>query len=189
MSDFLNAGEVVGANMTAGGGLGEICNAAGHYEIECHDADGNTLWSAGFDNLVPTVGLNQLLASGVVGSGPSYMGLISSTSFGTIVATDTMLSHSGWLEADASNAPEYTGNRPTLAYGTLPANGVIATTSTNSFVFSASGTVQGGFIVAGPGASATQANTGGVLMSAGTIGTPQPVISGNTITMSYTLTL
>lgn len=188
MSDFLNVGEVVGASMTAGGGLGEICNAAGRYEIECHDADGNTLWSAGFDNLVPTVGLNQLLASGVVGSGPSYMGLISSTSFGTIVATDTMLSHSGWLEADATNAPEYTGNRPTLVFG-APGAGAIATTSTNSFVFSASGTVNGGFIVFGSGASGSQASTTGVLMSAGTIGTAQPVISGNTITMSYTLTL
>ena len=66
--DILNAGEKVGAQMAAGAGLDEIGAIAGHYDLVCTDGSGNVLWESGFDNLVTTVGMNQLLASGVFGS-------------------------------------------------------------------------------------------------------------------------
>ena len=44
--------------------------------------------------------------------------------------------------------------------------------------------------MAGPGASNVVGNTtGGTLLSAGVLTTPQPVIEGNTVTMTYTLTV
>ena len=53
----------------------------------------------------------------------------------------------------------------------------------------ASGTIEGAFIVTGTSASATVGTTTGVLFSAGAMITPQPVVNGNTVTMTYTLNL
>lgn len=187
MSDLLNAGEVVGVRMTAGGGLKDDGQIEGRYSLECHDENGNLVWVETIDNMVVTGGQNQLLAAGLQGSTPAYMGLIAGAT-GTVAATDTMASHAGWVEADSSHAPAYSGNRAPLTFGAA-SGGSMTTTSTNSFEFTNSGTVCGAFIVLGSGASNTPGDTNGVLLSAGTIATAQPVISGNTITMSYTLTL
>jgi hypothetical protein len=182
--ELLNLGEVL--TVQAGAGNDEIGHLHGHYDIECRDAEGTLLWKEGFDNLVVTVGKTQLLVSGVVGSEPAYMGLIAGAT-GTVAAADTMASHVGWLEADATNAPEYSGNRPSVTFGAA-AGGQIISNSTNQFVFTNSGTVCGAFMNYGPGATNTQGGTVGVLLSAGTF-TAQPVITGNTITVGYTLQL
>lgn len=186
MSDLLKAGELVGAAMTANTATDETGAIEGHYCLECRDAQGNLLWSDKIENLVVTAGQNQLLASGIAGTGTQYMGL---TNGGTPNAADTMASHSGWIELGGTNAPPYTGNRASLTFAN-PSGGSMATSSTNSFVFNgASGTVGGAFVVFGSGASATKDSTTGVLLSAGTLAAAQPVINGNTIQMSYTLTL
>jgi hypothetical protein len=98
-----------------------------------------------------------------------------------------MSSHSGWLEAGNAHAPTYTGSRATMSFGAASA-GVISSTG-NQFVFTGSGTVQGAFITFSTSANGTIDNTSGVLFSEGTLSSPQPVISGNTLTNSYTLTL
>jgi hypothetical protein len=188
MSDKLHADSFLGAAMNAIGGVGDQGEIVGHYQIQCHDAEGNLLWEDGFDNLVTTVGQNQLLASGIYST--AYMGLISASGYGAgPVAGDTMASHSGWLECGGSVPPVYGTTRPTLTFSTPPSAGQITTTSTNSYTFTSSGTVEGAFIVLGSGASATVDSTTGVLLSAGALTTPQPVIATNTVTMSYTLTL
>jgi hypothetical protein len=187
MKEGLNLIASVRAAMAAGANMSEACNVEGRYSMQCHDADGKLLWSEEFDNVVTTVGQNQLLTSGVVGSTPAFMGLISSISFSTPLVTDTMTSHSEWLEADDTNAPEYSGNRPTLGFGT-PSAGSIATTGTTTFTFTNSGSVAGAFVVFGSGAVSTQASTTGILLSAGAFSAgTQPVISGNTVTVSYQL--
>jgi hypothetical protein len=187
--DLLQLGEIIGANMSAGTDANETSLVKGHYEIECRDSEGNLLWSDGFDNLVTTIGENEMLVSGVYAL-TSYMGLISSVSYTGVAATDTMASHGGWLEASSTNAPGYGTTRPGPLTWTLPTTGVLTTSSTQTYVVSgASGTIEGAFIVTGAGASATVGTATGVLFSAGALTTPQPVINGNTITMTYTLTL
>jgi hypothetical protein len=190
--ELLNMGVIVGAEMSAGTANDEISMAKGHYDIECHDAEGNLLWSDGFDNLVPFAGKNQIVVSGAVAGGGSFLGLISASGFVAPGPTvnDTMTSHPNWLEATTTVAPVYGPTRPALTFG-LPVSGVISNTaSPATFVFDgASGTVNGGFAVGGTGATDVEGATTGVLVSAGTLTTPQPVISGNTITMTYTLTL
>ena len=128
--------------------------------------------------------------NGMLNRGEVDVALISSVGFTALAAGDTMSSHAGWNEAQntGTNTPSYGTVRPTLTYGAA-SGGVISTSSTNSFVATSAGTVQGAFVVGGSGASATVANTGGVLMNEGTLGTPQPVISGNTVTIGHTLTL
>ena len=186
ISDKLDPVENLAAIMTANANMGDKHSPRGHFDIKCLDNKGNVLWEDGFDNLLPTLGLNQLIASGV--SSASFMGLISSVGFTTLVAADTMASHAGWNEAQntGTNTPPYGTVRPTITWST-PSGGIV-NAGTSAFVFTNGGTVEGGFIANGSGASATVGNTGGVLFSEGTLATAQPVISGNTLQMTYTLT-
>lgn len=153
---------------------------------------GELLFEEEFDNVVCTIGKNLALNTLFAGSAYSvtgpFMGLISSTSFTAVAAGDTMASHAGWLEAGGSNAPTYSGNRPTAAFAAA-SGGSISLTAGLAFTFTGSGTVQGGFITLGTGAVTTKDNTSGTLWSAGTLGTAQPVISGNVFTMSYTASM
>jgi hypothetical protein len=164
----------------------------------CRDKDGNELWREEFDNLLTQTGKAFLLDQALAGSAytaADYMGLISSTSFTAVSGADTPTSHSGWLEAGGANAPTYSGNRATCAWSAATTSGASAYSATKalsaalSFTFTGSGTVQGAFIVAGSGANATIGNTGGILYSAGTFGTPQPVVSTNVLTVSYQTTI
>lgn len=168
--------------------------AHGRYEAVFRDTDGNELRREAFGNVVTTVGKNQVWAAALVASatlvGP-FLGLISSASFSAVSAADTMASHAGWLEADASNAPPYTVGGSAVRAGVVfgaPSGGAASITPI-VFTFTGSGTVQGGFMAFGSGAVNTQGSTAGVLLSAGTLTTPQPVVNGNTLTLSYSISM
>ncbi len=184
--------DVVRGTLGAGHAALDEALICGRFIAICRDADGGELWSEEFDNLLTTLGKNFLLDTTLAGSaytvvGP-YMGLISSTSYSTTAAADTMASHAGWLEAGSANAPTYSGNRLTCAWSAASA-GTKALSSGLVFTFTGSGTVQGAFIVTGSAATNTVGGTVGTLYSAGALTTPQPVISTNTLTLSYSTTL
>lgn len=198
MPDKTNGADALACAMTAGAPAADESRVLGRYTAVCRDADGTELWRAEFDNLLTEYGKALLLDQGLAGAAytaAEYMGLISSTSFSAVSGGDTMGSHAGWLEAGSANAPTYSGNRGSCAWSAATVSGAAAYSATKSlsagltFTFTGSGTVEGAFIVAGAGASATVGNTGGTLFSAGTLGTAQPVISGNTLTLSYSATL
>lgn len=186
--------DALSVSMTAGHQIdeGDGMTLRGHFDIRCLDNQGRVLWEEGFDNLVTTAGRDFLLDSALAGSAYTaveYLSLISSVGFTTIVAGDTMGSHAGWYEVDGTtHTPSYGATRPTATWA-ASSGGVKSLASVASFVFANGGTIQGGMLVGGAGASATVGNTGGVLISAGTLTTPQPVIATNTITMGYTLSL
>lgn len=173
----------------------DCVKAKGWFSAVCHDADGAELWREEFPNVVTTVGKNIMLQTLMTGSAYSvtgpFIGLISSVSFSAVAASDTMSSHPGWTESDSTHAPAYTvsssANRATGVFGTA-ASGSIAITNI-VFTMTGSGTVEGAFVTLGSGAVNTWENTGGTLYSAGTFGTPQPVVNGNTITLSYSTSL
>ena len=142
-------------------------------------------WTAEFQNIVTTVGKNELLDKGLAGSGYTaawYMGLISSTSYTTGVAVgDTMGSHGGWAEDTA-----YTeGARPTSAWSAAAA-GSKALSSSLTFSINGSTTIKGCFMTT----IATKGGTTGVLYSAGLFsGGDKVVSSGDTLSVSYTASL
>lgn len=179
--------------MSGGMEAGDSANLGGVFHYECTDMHGNSLWSDTSKNLITTLGKNYLLDTGLAASavttvGP-FMGLISSVGFTAVAAGDTMASHAGWNEAQGvTNVPDYTGNRQTAAFSAASA-GAKAMSAGLSFVFTSSGTVQGAFMATNTGAVATKASTAGMLFNAGTLSAAQPVISGNTLTVTWTGTL
>jgi hypothetical protein len=181
------------ATVIRGSGLTEQAEAHGRYEFECYDKDGKLKWKDTIKNVVATVGKNLALDTFLAGSsytvvGP-FMGLISSTSYTAVSASDTMSSHSGWLEAGGANAPTYTGNRKTAAWSAASA-GSKALSAALSYAITGTGTVKGAFMVYGSGASATKDDTGGTLWSAGTFTTgDKAVLSGDTLNVNYSSSL
>ncbi len=145
-------------------------------------------WEAKIPNVVCTIGKNFLLDSGLGGSAYTaafYLGLISSVSYTAVSAADTMASHAGWLEAGATNAPTYSGARKTAAWSAA-SGGSKALSAGLVFTFTGSGTVKGCFLTT----VSTVDGTTGTLYSAGLFsGGDQPVVSTNTLTVSYTASL
>lgn len=145
-------------------------------------------WTETFDNLVTTVGKNYLLDNGLAGSAYTaafFMGLISLVSYSAVAVGDTQASHAGWLEAGATNAPTYSGARKTAAWSAASA-GSKALSAGLVFTFTGSGTVKGCFLTT----VSTVDGTTGTLYSAGLFtGGDQPVVSTNTLTVSYTASL
>lgn len=185
--------DLLGATVTRGGLMSEGAKTLGIFTVECYDKDGNLKWTDTFPNTVVTVGKNIILDTTLSGSGYSvvgpYLGLISSTSFSAIAAGDTMTSHAGWLEAGLANAPTYTAPRKTMVFSAA-ASGSKSLTTPLSFGITSSGTVKGGFVVLGAGASNIIDNTGGTLLSAGLFtGGDKIVDNGDTLNVSYTLAL
>ncbi|KQV85438.1 hypothetical protein ASC87_07030 [Rhizobacter sp. Root1221] len=170
-------------------GFSEVARAAGRFTAVLRDKDGNEISRREFPNLVTTQGKNDALDKYLSGSAYTaafYVGLISSASYGAgPVAGDTAASHAGWLEAGATNAPTYSGARKTAAWSAA-ASGSKSLSAGAVFTFTGSGTVKGCFLTT---ASAVDA-TSGILYSAGLFtGGDQPVVSTNTLTVTYTASL
>ena len=157
----------------------------GTYHAVCYDANGQVKWEAPIENLVVTVGKNLTLDTilGNSAAGAVVMGLKGT---GTALAADTQASHGSWLEVGGTNAPAYSGNRPTPSFSAASA-GSKATSSAVSFSITSTGNVFGCFI--NIGGSATKDSTTGTLFSAGDFSSSKSVINGDTIAVTYTATL
>ncbi len=185
--------DVLGGGLVRAGRAAEGAEAHGTYEFVCVGADGVERWRETIHNVVATVGKNLAFNTFLAGSsytvtGP-YMGLISGTSYSAVSASDTMTSHSGWLEAGNANAPQYSGSRPTCVWSAA-SGGAISLSAALNFAFTASGTVEGAFVTFGSGASPTIDNTGGTLWSAGVFTTgARSVLNGDQINVSYSASM
>ena len=166
-------------------------------ELEAFEAYMHSLtevkWAQDAPNTVCTQGKNTALDAFLAGSSytaATYMGLIGAVSYsGAPAAGDTMASHSNWTEGGGTNAPTYTGNRPTVSWSAA-SSGSKGPSSAPVFSITGSGTAKGVFLVFGSGASATKDNTSGSLWSAGLFtGGDQAVVNTNTVTVTYSTSL
>lgn len=187
--DHLTARDGVAVGITQSGAEGDTIELKGSYAFTCTDADGNERWTDVIENTVVTVGKNDLLDKYLSGSAYTatfYMGLISSTSYNTIAAADTMSSHAGWFEGGNANAPTYSqANRPTVTFNSASA-GNKASNGTVTFSITGNGTAKGAFLTT----VNTKDGTTGTLFSAGLFSQgDRVVVNGDTINGSYSLSL
>lgn len=138
-----------------------------------------------FNNLVTTVGKNDILDKYLKGSSYTQTLRMGLCGTGTKAAADTQASHAGWSEVGGTNAPAYTGNRPSITMGSASAG--VSTSPSQAFAITSTGTVAGCFM--NNGGSATKDDTTGVLFSAGDFsGGSQAVANLDTLNVVYTLT-
>jgi hypothetical protein len=184
-TDRINAADTVEAACSYNTTPADTMSIQGSYHAVCYDAQGNVKWEDDIKNLVTTVGKNLTLDTilGNTAAGAVVMGLKGT---GSANAADTQASHAGWLEVGLANAPAYSGNRPTPSFSAAAASSK-ATSSAVSFSMTSTGTVAGCFI--NIGGSATKDSTTGTLFSAGDFSSSKAVVNGDTIAVTYTLTL
>lgn len=193
MSEKINATIQNSAGLITNPDNEEKAGAIGRFVAICIDKNGDVRWEDEYPNTVCTAGKNLALDTILAGSSYSvtgpYLGLISNTSYSAISASDTMSSHSGWVEAGNANNPTYSGNRKTAAFSSA-SGGSKALSSALSFSITSTGTIKGSFMVFGPSAANTVDSTAGTLLSAGTFsGGDRSVLSGDTVNVSWSLSL
>lgn len=151
------------------------------YDIECW-RKGELLWIEEFHNLVTVVGQNKLLDA-CFKSGESanawFVGIVDNASFTAYSASDTMASHSGWLEAAGYSQ----ATRPAYVAG-VPALGVMDNSASRAvFTINTLATIRGAFLVD----VSTKSGTLGVLYGVGDFTISRLVLTGDTINAKVTL--
>jgi len=189
-NDKAQANDIVGASVSAGGGVENRVGAGGVFTFQCFDAQGNLKWEESTHNLVVNVGLKDMNDKYFSGSGYTaawYLGLVTGPGAGnTYAAADTMASHAGWTEDTGYSQ----STRPACSFGAATtADPSVITNSSSVAVFSinATTTVAGAFLTS----DNTKSGTSGVLFSVSNFTSPgdRSVVSGDTLNVTYTFSL
>ena len=179
-SEKINPVDVSGAEIARAGDMQEQIKVKGHYDVVCVGSDGATKWVDAIENIVVTVGKNDLLTQyfkGTSWTAAWYMGLVDGATSPTYAAADTLASHAGWTESTA-----YSGtNRITVGWGSAT-SGSLSSTST-TFSINGTATLAGALMCQ----TQTRATTTGVLYSAGSFtGGNRSVVSGDSLLVTFT---
>lgn len=151
------------------------------YKFECFDADGALKWSEDRHNLVTTVGLNDSLTKHFKASAYTaawFVGLTTGTP--TFNAADTAASHSGWTESTIYSESV----RQTLTLGTASAGSIDNSASKAVFTINGTGTIGGAFVIS----DSAKSGTTGILYGEAVLSSNRSVVSGDTLTITVTLT-
>jgi len=151
-----------------------------HWKVECW-RQGELVWTAEFDNLVPTAGLNKLLDATFktgLASPTWYVGLINTGA--TFALADTMSSHGGWTESIIYSQTV----RPSFTPGTVAAGAVNNSAAKASFTITSGGTLAGAFLTD----SNAKGGTSGTLYGEGNFDGGDQVVAGTDI-VNVTVTL
>jgi len=150
------------------------------WEVVCYDSNGVEKWREKNKNLVTTEGLNHVLSITLDGGTQITAWYVGLAGAGTKAAADTMSSHSGWaVVVDYSESV-----RQTLTLGTASSGSIDNTSNKAAFSINGTATVAGAFITS----SSTKSGTSGTLYGAVDFSSSRSVISGDTLTVTVTLT-
>ena len=140
------------------------------------------LWMVDFPNGITDIGIHHALDrftdidAPTVTVAPWHAGLIDNASFSGVDATDTMSSHTGWIEnTDYSESVRQQLNFASAAARTI--------TDTVTFSINATVTIKGLFITS----DNTKGGTSGVLFSTALFASNAVLVSGNSLTSQYSL--
>ena len=187
------------ATLQANVAIPEGMEQAGHYHVECRDANGNLKWEEEFPNLVVAIGKQLMLdtllrTSGTYTTVGPFLGLTKVSL--TPAATDTMTT---LVTTNAAEFTNYTVGgsavRGTAVFaaststGSTPSNVTTSTATAITYTITgAGGTVYGCFLVTGSGAVSTQSSTAGTLYSEGNFATAKATTAGDTVSVTYSST-
>ena len=152
-----------------------------HYHVQCFAPDGTLKWQEELDNLVVTTGMNDILTQYYKGSAYTAALFVGLKGAGTVVAGDTMASHSGWTEVVAYSE----GVRQTLTMGTAAAGSIDNSASKATFSMNGAYTVAGAFVAT----NNTKSGTTGTLVGGGDFASSRSGGSGDTIQVTVTASL
>lgn len=144
------------------------------YAVECRDKGGRLKWREEFSNLVTTEGKNDIIDKYFKGSAYTAAWYLGLKGTGSAAVGDTLASHAGWSEVTP-----YSGNRPTITFGT--SSGGSNTATSVSYTINATATVAGAFI------ASVNTGTSGKLYSAGDFAASRGVASGDTLNVTPTV--
>ncbi len=154
------SGVSVGGQAMSKSNVSAAVKAKHLYRFEARDRHGNLKWVVEEENIIPNVGLDDILDKYYKGSSYTaahYVGLTDGTP--TVAAGDTMASHVGWSEVTAYDESV----RQTLTMGSVSSQSVDNSSSKATFTISTnSTTIGGGFITT----NSTKGGTSGTLVSA-----------------------
>lgn len=181
MKDSIKVADWAAAGLAAKSGAESEMKTHGRFSVECRDAEGNLRWAEASDNLVVTAGKNDMEAKYFSGSSYTAAFYVGLKGTGTALAADTMASHASWSEI----VPYSNSTRPAFTAGT-PASGVVSNSgSVAVFNINATSTIYGCFITT----NNTPSGTTGTLFAASDFSVNRSVLSGDILSVTYTLTL
>jgi hypothetical protein len=185
MNDNMSARDAASAAVSRGGGGLEVLEIHGRYLVECRSPDGELKWTDVIENLVTTLGKNLVLDQALAGSAYTaafYMGLVDGATAPTFAATDTPASHPGWTE----NTHYSQATLPPLTWAAAAA-GAKATSAGCVFSINVNAqTLAGCFL----GTASAKPSATGTMLSCGAFAGGNKVCdSGDTLTVSYQMSL
>ena len=137
---------------------------------------GVILWREDIENLIPTIGLNDILDKYFKGSSYTagwFVGLIDNAGFSALASGDTLASHTGWTEFT-----NYTGVRKALTLGTVLGASVDNSANKAEYTIgTGGGTINGGFVC-----------SSSILYGEGSFTTPRALSAGDILEVLVTLT-
>lgn len=143
-------------------------------------------WIDGFENLVTTEGKNDTLNKYFKGSSYTaafFVGLVDNAGFSAFAAGDTAAQiggSNGWAEATAYSE----GTRQTLTLGTPSGGAVDNSASKATFSINGTVTIHGAFAIT----DNTKSGTSGVLYGEGAFSADRPLLPGDIVKVTVTLT-
>jgi hypothetical protein len=156
--------------------MGDIKAPKIRYHFECLDADGNLKWEETVENLVTTAGRTDIVDKYLKGSAYTAAWFMGLKGAGTPAASDTLASTGAW-----SIVTPYSGNRPSITWGTTSSGSNTATAV--SFSINATATVAGAFVCS------VASGTSGVLYSVTDFAASRGVASGDTLNVTPTISV
>lgn len=154
----------------------------GQFYIEHLNKAGELIGKYKVPNGIVDEGLNKILDTMFNSSGPIatwHIGLVDNAGFSAFANSDTMASHSGWVES----AAYVEANRVTWASGAAAAR-TITNGSTADFSINATVTLKGIFITS----NNTKSGTTGVLWSTASFASNVAASNGDTLKVTYSIT-
>jgi len=178
IKDNLPIADGAAAGLIMGHSAQDSIEVKGAFKVICRAADGSVRWEDDLSNLVVTVGKNDLLDQYFRGSSYNAAFFVGLKTAGSISAADTMSSKS-WTEITVySNA-----TRPAFTAAVPVGGSTDNTASPAVFNINGTATVGGCFITT----NNTKGGTTGTLFSATDFAVARSVLSGDTLTVTYTI--